>query len=64
VKLRALLFDAHEAINRSLNARTRRLQLKHGRRAQQLLNDAFALAPREPLIPESSAHPEPAQRTS
>jgi len=58
VKQRALIFEAHEAVNRSLKARTRKLQLKHGQKALALLNEAFALAPREPVIPEHTAHPE------
>lgn len=56
---RVLILDAHAAVNRSLNARTRRLQLKHGHRALELLNEAFKAAPSiATAIPESTAHPD------
>lgn len=60
---RARIFDVHEAVRRSLTARTRKLQLKHGRRALDLLNEIYGGLPIErPGIPESAAYPMPEPR--
>lgn len=53
-----LIVDAHESIMRSVNARSRRLQLKHARRASEILHDALCAIKQEPSrIPETALFP-------